>query len=566
MEMEINMNRPTVMVVEVEEVSMNSICKMLIDMDYIIAETATNSFEAISKLKLNTPDLVLMDIDNRSRIDDISVAHYNYTHQKIPIIYLTAHCDEEILERVKKTTPYGYIVRPFTSIQLKIAIEVALAKHNAEINLRKSERRYRSIFNESMDMIYMASLEGKIIDINPAGVDLLGYNSREELMAIDIAKNLYANLEVRERFLDLINRNRYIREFERELIKKNGEKITVLETASTMQDEHGNIIGYLGIVRDISLRIEHEWLQLQLNTELLAANEKLKQTQVRMIQHEKLASIGQLAAGVAHELNNPIGYITSNSLTLEKYFRSLKGYFELTEKLIAHISNTNPGLSEQVSAINRYKGTEKLEFILEDIGELFAESREGSERITSIVDSLRSFSRIDYSDKFSEYDINKAIETTLKVAHNEIKYVAEVETELNDVPFIICKGNEINQVLLNILVNSAQAISVQNRSEKGKIHIKTYENGSYLFCEITDDGPGIPQKIINNIFDPFFTTKEVGKGTGIGLSISYDIIVSKHHGELLVDSVEGKGTTFTIKLPLSKERNDAAVTKSSKKK
>lgn len=560
------MSRPNIMVVEGEEVSLNAICMMLTDMDYIISETATNSFEAISKLKRNTPDLVIMDIDNRSYIDDISVAHYNYTHQKIPIIYLTAQCDDEILERFKKTTPYGYIVRPFSSIQLRIAIEVALAKYRTEMNLLKSEKRYKSIFNESMDMIYIATIEGKFIDINQAGVELLGYNSKEELLKIDITKKLYPNPEGRERFIKEIIQNKFVREFELELIKKNGEMITVLATASTMQDEQGKIFSYLGIIRDISLRIEHERLQLQLNTELLVANEKLKQTQIRMIQHEKLASIGQLAAGVAHELNNPIGYITSNSLTLEKYFRSLKGYFELTEKLMEDISNKYPELSEQITRINQYKNAEKLEFILEDIGELFTESREGSERITSIVDSLRSFSRIDYSDKFSEYDINNAIETTLKVAHNEIKYVAEVETEFNNVPLIICKGNEINQVLLNILVNSAQAISTQKRQEKGSIRIKTYENENNVYCEITDDGPGIPRKIINNIFDPFFTTKEVGKGTGIGLSISYDIIVSKHHGELLVESFEGKGTTFTIKLPLSRERNIATVTNGSKKK
>ena len=560
------MNKPNIMVVEVDEASLNTICEMLTDMDYIVSETASNSFEAISKLKKNSIDLVLIDIDNRSHIDDISVAHYNYTHHKIPIIYLTAHCDNDILERFIKTTPYGYIVRPFSAIQLKIAIEVALAKHKAEKNLQKSEKRYKSIFNESMDMIYIATVEGKFIDINPAGVELLGYASKEELMSVDIADQLYPNPEGREQFVKEIIQNKFVREYALELIKKNGNKITVLASASTMQDEQGKIIGYIGIIRDISQWIEQERVQKELNGELLAANEKLKQTQIRMIQHEKLASIGQLAAGVAHELNNPIGYITSNSLTLEKYFKSLKGYFELTEKLIADVSNKCPELSEHFSSINRYKDTEKVEFILDDIDELFTESREGFERITSIVDSLRSFSRIDYSDNFSEYDINKAIDATLKVARNEIKYVAEVETEFDNIPPIICKGNEINQVLLNILVNSAQAISIQRRPEKGKIHIKTYEKDNHVLCEITDDGPGIPQKIINNIFDPFFTTKEVGKGTGIGLSISYDIIVSKHHGELLVDSVEGKGTTFTIKLPLSRKKNDENLTNGSKKK
>ena len=174
---------------------------------------------------------------------------------------------------------------------------------------------------------------------------------------------------------------------------------------------------------------------------------------------------------------------------------------------------------------------------------------EGVYRITEIVTSLRNFSRSEDETKIESYDINEALESTLVVAKNEIKYVADVEKELSVVPRIECIGSEINQVLLNILVNAAQAIESQRRSDRGLIHIKTYADPESLYCEISDNGPGIPQNIVNRIFDPFFTTKDAGEGTGLGLNISYDIVVHKHNGELSVQSEEGKGTTFTMKLP-----------------
>ena len=148
------------------------------------------------------------------------------------------------------------------------------------------------------------------------------------------------------------------------------------------------------------------------------------------------------------------------------------------------------------------------------------------------------------------YDINEALESTLVVAKNEIKYVADVEKDFSVVPLIECIGSEINQVLLNILVNAAQAIESQRRSDRGLIRIRTYADPENLYCEISDDGPGIPQNIVSRIFDPFFTTKDAGEGTGLGLNISYDIVVHKHNGELSVQSEEGKGTRFVIELPV----------------
>jgi signal transduction histidine kinase len=270
-----------------------------------------------------------------------------------------------------------------------------------------------------------------------------------------------------------------------------------------------------------------------------------------MIQQEKLASIGQLAAGIAHELNNPIGFISSNFTTLKSYVIIIKKYIEQLEDITGGIlKGGSTALIEKVDNINKFKERQKLNYIFNDIEDLVGESMEGVHRITRIVRNLRNFSRIDVDSEIEQYNINDALESTLIVARNEIKYVAEVQKEFSETPLVECIGGEINQVFLNIIVNAAQAIKTQNHPDKGTIKIRTFNDREHVYCEIIDDGPGIPGKIINRIFDPFFTTKEAGKGTGLGLNISYDIIVHKHMGDLLVESKEGEETKFTIKLPI----------------
>jgi signal transduction histidine kinase len=193
-----------------------------------------------------------------------------------------------------------------------------------------------------------------------------------------------------------------------------------------------------------------------------------------------------------------------------------------------------------------------LDYVFSEIGALVEESDEGYRRIMDIVRNLKSFARVDTEATFGDYDLDAGIESTLVVAQNEIKYVADVDLRLGGLPLIEASGGEVNQVLLNILVNSAQAIEGQKRQSKGHILVETRIEGGYAVCEISDDGPGIPEIMRLFIFDPFFTTKEPGKGTGLGLSISYDIIVNKHGGRLLVgDSVLG-GALFRIELPVSR--------------
>ncbi len=280
------------------------------------------------------------------------------------------------------------------------------------------------------------------------------------------------------------------------------------------------------------------------NKELEDAYTKLKATQVQILQSEKMASIGQLAAGVAHEINNPMGFISSNLGTLSKYLNKLAEFINTQIEIIESLNSTDA--SER---LNELKKKLKLDYILEDLGQLIKESLEGTDRVKKIVQNLKSFSRVDEAEyKFA--DINECIESTLNIVWNELKYKATVTKEYGEIPQSKCYPHQLNQVFMNLLVNAAQAIEKQ-----GEIKIKTWNGDGFINISISDSGSGIPEDKLNRIFEPFFTTKPVGKGTGLGLSITYDI-VKKHGGGIEVASKAGQGTTFTVRLPVTVENDN----------
>lgn len=275
-----------------------------------------------------------------------------------------------------------------------------------------------------------------------------------------------------------------------------------------------------------------------MNQDLSRAYEHLKSTQSQMVHQEKMASIGQLAAGVAHEINNPTGFITSNLASLQRYTTRLIDYIKFLEQTIEPLSG--PETAQQLSAEQKKI---KLAFIQEDIDDLVAESLEGAERIKVIVQNLKSFSRVDDAATTIN-DLHECLDSALSIGWNEIKYKASIEKDYQPIPEIYCSAQQLNQVFLNLMVNAAQAID-----EQGVISISTVEQDGWVIIKISDTGGGIPEKNLSQIFDPFYTTKEVGQGTGLGLSICYDII-KNHNGTIHVASHVGEGTTFTIKLPI----------------
>ena len=273
--------------------------------------------------------------------------------------------------------------------------------------------------------------------------------------------------------------------------------------------------------------------------------------QYQLNQSQKLESIGQLAAGIAHEINTPSQFVGDNLRFLKDGFSDM---VKAQDSFIKCIQNVNEGQSAEDSfkEIDQIIEGADVEYLRDEIPRAIDQSLDGMARISKIVGAMRCFSHPDGEEKSME-NINTAIETTMTGCRNEWKYVAEIELNLDvDLPMVPCYLGEFNQVVLNIIVNAAHAISDQlaiSKSDKGLIKIATISENDAAVIEISDSGCGIPGEHLSKIFDPFYTTKEVGRGTGQGLYIAHSVIVEKHGGKLTVNSKLGEGTTFRITLP-----------------
>jgi len=328
-------------------------------------------------------------------------------------------------------------------------------------------------------------------------------------------------------------------------------------TAAPLKDTNGKLVGAIETLQDVTerRRAEEDLRQYQNQLEELVAKRtsqladanvaleadrkeleqllsKIEEAQQQLLQSEKMAAIGQLAAGVAHEINNPIGFVNSNLGTLKTYVGKLTDVIDAYEA----------GDQAQIAASRK---SADLDFLREDLPSLLAESQEGLSRVTKIVQDLKDFSHVDQA-AHQLADLNAAMESTLNVVWNELKYKAEVIRQLGEVPPVQCVPAQINQVFMNLLINAAQAIP-----QRGKIIVRSGVDNEHVWFEVEDSGQGMTAEVQRRIFEPFFTTKPVGKGTGLGLSISYDIIVKKHGGRMDVHSEPGKGTCFRLWLPLA---------------
>ena len=330
----------------------------------------------------------------------------------------------------------------------------------------------------------------------------------------------------------------------------------LLFTAAPLTDVDGKLVGAIETLQDVTERrraedelreyhihlediVERRTSELEVaNVKLEADREELEQllskveeAQQQLLQSEKMAAIGQLAAGVAHEINNPVGFVNSNLGTLKTYVARLLNVINAYE-------NGDPAL------VSTARQSADLEFLLEDLPSLLAESQEGLSRVTKIVQDLKDFSHVDQI-AHQPADLNAAMESTLNVVWNEIKYKAEVIRQLGEIPLVDCVPAQINQVFMNLLVNAAQAIPQQ-----GTIILRSGIENEHVWFEVEDTGQGMGEEVRRRVFDPFFTTKPVGQGTGLGLSISYDIVVKKHGGRMDVSSTPGQGSCFRLWLPL----------------
>ena len=416
-------------------------------------------------------------------------------------------------------------------------------RKQAEDELRKLSQAVE----QSPNTIIITDLDANIEYVNDAYIKETGY-SREEVIGQN-PRILRSGKTSREIYDDMWAHLKRGEVWKGELInrRKDGSEYIESGFVSLIRDADGRVTHYLGIKHDIT---EHKRIEAQLvaqyqqvaaiNAQLLKTNQQLEQTQNQLLQSEKMAAIGLLAAGVAHEINNPVGYVNSNLGTLEKYLADIFVVMDKFEAVEVQLGADNPLLEE----LRQFKAKIDLGYIREDTKSLIAESHQGLERVKKIILDLKEFSHADSEDHWVWADVHQGLDSTLNVVWNELKYKCEVVKEYGTLPDIYCLPSQLNQVFMDLLVNAEQAIEVH-----GKITIRTGQEGDRIWVEVTDTGKGIPPEDMPRLFDPFFTTKPVGIGTGLGLSVSYNI-VEKHHGKFEVQSEVGKGSTFRVWLPV----------------
>jgi len=336
-------------------------------------------------------------------------------------------------------------------------------------------------------------------------------------------------------------------EQEYRLITADKQVIWVVDRSKVIRDTHGLAIFYEGVLTDITERKQQQLLLADNLAHQQQLNKRLEEANNQLLQSEKMASIGQLAAGIAHELNNPIGFVHSNLGTLSGYLDDLMTILDAYSAAAESQGENCPNLK----AIEQLREERDFDFVRDDIFKLLAESKDGISRVRKIVQDLKTFARVG-EQEWQEADLHQGLDSTLNIVWNELKYKCQVVKEYGDIPSVHCLISQLNQVFMNLLVNAGHAIE-----QKGTITIRTRRQDSDKVCiEIADTGKGIPPENLHRIFEPFFTTKPVGQGTGLGLSVSYNI-VQRHQGQLAVDSEPGRGTTFRITLPIHPDTSAA---------
>ena len=429
--------------------------------------------------------------------------------------------------------PARFIERVFDRIEIAFCAEWSRRETvNSAIDelqttnrlITNEKNKFLTIFESLPTAVFLLDDQRRIIHMNLAAAQMIN-------PAATAGSHYYSSPEERIPFPWLTDElSRFLEngeetEYEYLVEPAGGNEYRVLARFCPMQDISLNFPGTVVILRDI--------------TERKRAEEELKQVQSHMLQQEKMASIGQLAAGVAHEINNPIGFIASNLASLQRYLDRLVEFIAAEDRVAARADSLD------AKQLENLRQKLKIDYITDDARQLIIESLDGADRVRRIVQDLKSFSRADRHEN-TLVNLNEALETTINIAWNEIKYVAGLSREFGEIPLVECISQQLNQVFLNLLVNAAQAMEAQ-----GHITVRTWSDGNSVNVSVADTGKGISAEVLPRIFEPFFTTKEVGKGTGLGLSISYGI-VKNHSGEITVQSEVGKGSTFTVSLPINR--------------
>ncbi|WXR60589.1 ATP-binding protein [Peptostreptococcaceae bacterium AGR-M142] len=503
------MNNETVNILDLPKMSENiNLMEIVSSYTFDIINLNTRKIINKDKEKINIKSNI-ETVSLKSKYLDISMTEFKYSNENAVLIIL----NDITIERQREED-----IKKFYRVLKQIPEVVIIVNDKANIEYMNNYFSEKSNIKEN---------------------DLLNKNIKElkDYKLNALYEKINDVMEVKKAFFGEIYMNFY-------------EPKYFLGSISPLRNESHEITHYVCILKDIN---EQKIMQEELkekNESFKIMIGELKDAQAQLIQKEKLAGIGQLAAGVAHEINNPLGFVISNYDTLKKYIKRYEDILLAYKNLCKEFEsqNTDQNFQNKIMDIKKMEKKYGIDFIIEDMDDLISDSKEGLDRVGKIVQSLKYFSRDAQYNEFESYDINEGIENTILIAKNEVKYSADIELHLNEVPLIDAISGQINQVILNIIINAVQAI--KETKEFGVITIKTYKDSKYVFCEIQDNAKGIDEEVLDNIFEPFFTTKEAGVGTGLGLSIAYDIITNKHKGSLFVESKKGEGTTFIIMLPI----------------
>jgi PAS domain S-box-containing protein len=405
------------------------------------------------------------------------------------------------------------------------------ARKRMENALREAELKYRGIFDKAIFGIFQSTPDGRLLSVNHAMAFTFGYDSAEQMVAsiTDMCREFFVDPKRGVEFMQIMDRVGGVRNFECEVFCKDGTRIWLNMSIRAIRQD-GAVARFEGMCDDITER---------------------KQLREHLFQAQKLESVGQLAAGIAHEINTPAQFIGDNVRFLKDAFHDLAGLVANHIRLLssARDNTLSPeAIEDAATAVERADAG----YLIEEIPRAIDQTLEGITRVATLVSAMKEFSHPGTKDKIA-LDLNHSIESTITVARNEWKYVANLETDFDpSLPPVCCEPGEFNQVILNLIVNAAHAIADVVRKggpEKGTIIVQTRNCAEWAEIRIRDSGTGIPEDVRTRIFDPFFTTKEIGKGTGQGLSIARSVIVDRHGGTIHFETEEGKGTTFVIRLP-----------------
>lgn len=418
----------------------------------------------------------------------------------------------------------------------------------------KEQAKLLSIIDSTTDFIGIADDRGVLTYINKAGCKMLGLERKEEISERNLLEVLYpleTSIEPENWFSKLTRDG--IWEGEGLLRQQDGRELPISLVAIAAKSETGEVEFLANIARDISDRKQIEARLTEQARNLEQTLTQLRRTQVQLIQTEKMSGLGQLVAGVAHEINNPVNFIYGNLSHADDYVRDLLSLVALYQQ---EFPESSQKIKEKIERID-------LEFLIYDLPNVLSSMKVGAERIRTIVTSLRNFSRMDEAEK-KVVDIHEGIESTLLLLQNRLKAMGsysaiQVYREYSHLPRVECYASHLNQALMNIVTNAIDAIEERNerlsleerQKHPGKIRIRTLQSQDAMVeIRIADNGLGIPEAIQSRLFDPFFTTKKVGKGTGLGLAISYQIVTEQHQGQLKFVSTSGEGTEFIIAIPI----------------